>query len=121
MENGFSIAMTPVQQEAIKAEYKSLAVFLTTFLGTDADAYGDSYSEIVDTATTLLPGLVDDLVDELSIFIEEYPDNESAACSLNDITRMEVGDLSFLHPSAIEFLHWLLGYLKQKRDEHNAG
>ncbi|MBK4727035.1 MULTISPECIES: hypothetical protein [Erwiniaceae] len=80
------------------------------------DTYSDSYSEIVDTATTLLSGLVDDLVDELSIFIEEYPDNESAACSLNDITRMEVGDLSFLHPSAIEFLQWLLGYLKQKQN-----
>ncbi|NNS07719.1 hypothetical protein [Erwinia sp. JH02] len=120
MENGFSIAMTPVQLAAVMKKYETLAVFLTTFMGADADAYGNSYSEIVDASTHLLPGLVDDLVTEVSIYIEEHPDNESAASTLNEITRLESGYLSYLYPSAIEFLHWLLGYLKQKRDEHNA-
>lgn len=101
-------------------KYEALDVFLTTFLGTDADAYGDSYSELVDSATNLLPGLVDDLVNELSIFIEEYPDNESAISSLNEITKLEIGDMSFLHPSTIEFLHWLLAYLKEKQDGYHA-
>ncbi|BCQ40488.1 hypothetical protein ERHA54_30910 [Erwinia rhapontici] len=37
MENGFSIAMTPVQLAAVMKKYETLAVFLTTFMGADAD------------------------------------------------------------------------------------
>ncbi|WON77817.1 hypothetical protein [Serratia sp. UGAL515B_01] len=101
-------------------KYKTIKMFLTTFFGTDADAYGETYSEIVDTATGLVTGLKDDLSDEVCEFLHEYPDNESATLYLNKLTDGQIGDVSFLHPSPVEFLQWLSSYLKQKRDNHHS-
>lgn len=98
-------------------KYKTLKAFLTTFLGNDADAYGESYSEIVDSATELVTGLKSDLQYEASEFIQEFSDNETARMYLNTLTEGDIGDVSFLRPSPLEFVSWLALYLKEKRGE----
>ena len=94
-------------------KYGTLKVFLTTFLGNDADAYGESYPEIVDNAIDLVSGLKIDLQKDASDFVNEFSDNDVATLYLNKLTNGEIGDVSFLRPSPLEFIFWLSGYLEQ--------
>jgi len=98
-------------------KYETIKVFLTTFLGNDADAYGENYPEIVDTATELVTGLKSDLQNEASEFIREFSDNEKARLYLNNLTQGDIGDVYFLRPSPLEFVSWLAIYLKEKEIE----
>lgn len=75
-------------------KYRTIKVFLTTFLGNDADACGENYPEIVDAATELVTGLKSDLQNEASEFIREFSDNETARLYLNNLTQGDIGDVS---------------------------
>jgi len=101
----------------IMEKYETIKVFLTTFLGNDADAYGENYPEIVDAATELVTGLKSDLQNEASEFIREFSNNETARLYLNNLTQGDIGDVSFLRPSPLEFVSWLAIYLKEKESE----
>lgn len=94
-------------------KYQTLNVFLTTFLGNDADAYGESYSEIVDTAIDMVTGLKSDLQADAAEFARDFSDNDAATKCLNKLTDGDIGDMSFLRPSPLEFVTWLSVYLKQ--------
>lgn len=96
----------------IMEKYQTLKVFLTTFLGNDADAYGDSYPEIVDTAIEMVTGLKADLQSDSAEFVSDFSDNNSATDYLNKLTEGDIGDVSFLRPSPLEFVRWLSDYLK---------
>lgn len=95
-------------------KYETLKVFLITFLGNDADAYGESYPEIVDSAIEMVTGLKPELQKEASEFSREFSDNNEATRYLNKLTDGDIGDVSFLHPSPLEFIIWLSTYLEQK-------
>ncbi|MCP1440088.1 hypothetical protein J3D56_003524 [Erwinia persicina] len=94
--------------------------FFVVFFGQDSDEYGDSYPEIVDAAFKIYledgPHYLDNLIRNIDDFRRTYPDNETAAVALNELTRGSAGDTREYTPTLIGFLDWLSAYLKKKRD-----
>ena len=102
-------------------KYKWISDFFIVFFGQDADEYGETYPEIVNTAFKSISrhGMqnIDDLIESIDLFRANHIDNESAALALNELTRGSAGDTHYYTPTLLEFLAWLSAYLKQKRDE----
>lgn len=96
--------------------YRSIKMFFLIFFGQDADHWGDSYPQIVDSAIEFQEGVDDVLISDIDRFLREYPTNEEASRALNEITMGSVGDTASFPPTLIDFLSWLSAYLKQKQD-----
>lgn len=97
--------------------YRSIKMFFLIFFGQDADHWGNSYPEIVDSAIEFQDGVDDVLISDIDRFLSEHPTNEKASQVLNEITMGSVGDTASFPPTLIDFLTWLSAYLKQKRIE----
>jgi len=101
----------------IMIDYKNIRTYFSVFLGSDIDAYGETYPEVVDSSIDVIGAIDNDLIDEIDKFLAEYPTNELAGPAMNLITENRVGDCAGFPPTLIDFLTWLSAYLKQKRDE----
>lgn len=100
--------------------YKNIRTYFSVFLGNDIDAYGETYSEVVNASIQVIGAVDEHLIEELDQFLSEYPTNELAVPAMNIITEYRVGDCAEFPPTLIDFLSWLSAFLKQKRDEYNA-
>ncbi len=105
-------------------DFTRVSNFFVVFFGQDSDEYGESYSEIVDSAFNIYikdgNEHLDNLINNIDEFLSYYPDNESAAVALNKLTKGSADDTRYYSPTLIEFLQWLSFSLKQKRDKYNA-
>lgn len=97
--------------------YSSIKIFFLVFFGQDADRWGESYPEIVDSAIEFEGGVSDKLIAEIDLFLTAYPTNEKAAQAMDKITNGLAGETASFPPTLLDFLIWLSAYLKQKRDE----
>lgn len=92
-------------------------MFFLVFFGQNADYWGDSYPEIVDSAIEFEGGVSNKLIAEIDKFLTDYPTNITAAQALDKITDGFVGETASFPPTLLDFLAWLSAYLKQKRAE----
>lgn len=93
--------------------YRSIKIFFLIFFGQDAEHWGNSYPEIVDSAIEFQDGVDDLLISDIDRFLREYPTNEEASQALNKITMGSVGDTASFPPTLIDFLAWLSAYFKK--------
>ncbi|WP_455819714.1 hypothetical protein [Pseudomonas cerasi] len=105
-------------------EFTTISTFFIVFFGQDSDEYGESDPEIVDSAFNIYVedggNYLNNLITNIDDFRQTYPDNESAAVALNELTGGSAGDTRYYRPTLLEFLEWLSSTLKQKRDEYNV-
>jgi len=105
-------------------KFTTISTFFIVFFGQDSDEYGESYPEIVDSAfKDYIDGgenYLDHLIRNMDDFCQTYPDNESAAVALNELTGGSAGDTRYYTPTLLDFLAWLSATLKQKREEYHA-
>ncbi|WP_455812277.1 hypothetical protein [Pseudomonas graminis] len=105
-------------------KFTTISTFFIVFFGQDSDEYGDSYPEIVDSAFKIYVedggNYLNNLITNIDDFRQTYPDNESAAVVLNELTGGSAGNTRCYTPTLLDFLAWLSASLKQKREEYHA-
>lgn len=111
------MCLLPIRGLNKMKNYENIRTYFSVFLGNDADAYGDSYPEIVDSSIECFGGIDENLINEIDLFLADFPTNELAASQLNKITENRIGDCAEYPPDLIAFLSWLSAYMKQKRGE----
>ena len=105
-------------------KFTSISNFFIIFFGQDSDEYGESYPEIVDSAFKIYVedggNYLNNLITNIDDFRKNYPDNESAAVALNELTGGSAGNTRCYTPTLLDFLASLSATLKQKREEYHA-
>lgn len=105
-------------------KFTGISNFFIVFFGQDSDEYGENYSEIVDSAFKIYvdggENYLNNLITNIDDFRQTYPDNESAAVALNELTGGSAGNTRCYTPTLLDFLAWLSATLKQKREEYHA-